>query len=205
MNTTTLAFTPLERQYFRLYAAAAKREFGALQTAVQLMNSDELGLICPTHAAHVAIELQHMHADFESELTDLRKKYKLRHKATPPHPTADDIAQLVAASFFKLMTLLKTSDNDPGTHKDGGWFSGNPDDWQRNVAALKAAFSAPTDDAENHISPMIAAIMQLFKLLLQKNMPYMGATTVDTSTSWDEEWGTYDDEDNDDSAPEYFD
>lgn len=208
MNTPTYAFTPLERQYLRLYAAAARRDFAVLQTASQLMNRGELGLVCPVLATQTATELQHMQADFDSELSALQRKHQLRRRSTPsPTPTPEDIARLIAASFFKLFTVLKTGDADPGVHKDGGWFSGTLDDWQRNAAALKLAFAeTPEDAAENYMTPVVSAIAQLFNLLFQKKLPYLGLSAVDAPPPADEDWAGYDpDDEDDDSAPEYFD
>lgn len=203
MSDITFSFTPLERQYFRLYAAAAKREYDTLNTAARLMDDDTLGLVCPVHASYVAAELQSMQKDFDTSLRKLRLRHGLNQRTGSSGPTPDDMAKLIASSFFKLLTVLKFDEDDVGVRKDGGWYSGTPADWQRNLAALKAAF-AVSGDEDDALSPMLAAIAQLFKMLTNKNLPYMGHSQIEES-SQDDDWGVYDNDDHDDSAPEYFD
>jgi hypothetical protein len=195
-----LHLSPLERKFFKLYADAAKRDYHVIQTAVALMNPDELGIICPTHATHVADGIQELYLEFDEALNRLTSKHRFTRRTVGNTPNPDDMVGLITASFFKLVAVVKTDTADFNNVKDGGWFSGETEDWQKNLAALKKSL-APLDNPPP-VSPLVAAMVQLFNALINKKLPYQMYYQSPQSQSEEEEWEEPDD---DNSSPEDFD
>lgn len=198
-----LHLSPLERKFFRLYAAAAKRDYHVMQTAVTLMNPDELGIVCPTHATRVAAGIQELYLEFDEALNRLTSKHRFVRKPMPASPNDDEMISLITASFFKLLATVKTSPMDPGKTKDGGWFSGETEDWQKNIAALKKALSPP--EHNNPMSPLISAMMQLFNALVNKKLPFMLSYQAGLELPQPEEEDWEEPDEDDPAAPEDFD
>lgn len=194
-----LHLSPLERKFFKLYAVAAKQDYHIMQTAVSLMNPDELGVICPVHATRIASEMQELYSDFDASLNAVATKGDFVRKSVAASPTGEELVQLITVSFFKLVATVKTDAADPGKTADGGWFSGETENWQKNIAALKKSL-APSH--KEPTSPLISAMLQLFNSLVNKKLPFLLSYQDSQQKQHDEEeW----EEDDDNSAPEYFD
>lgn len=196
-----LHLTPLEQKFFKLYAAAARRDYHVLQTAAALMNPDELGILCPTHATRVADGMQELYLEFDEALNRLTGKHNFVRRTVLASPSDEEMINLVTISFFKLVAVLKGSADQPVNSKDGGWFSGETEDWQKNIAALKKSLNPAPED--NPMSPLLSAMLQLFNALVNKNLPFLINYQPPEPTAEEQEW---DEEDEDDpAAPEDFD
>ena len=166
--------TPLEKNYFRLYASAAKRDYSKMRLAAQLMDPKELSVLCATKATNLACDLDDLHAEFDEHITRLQGKHKFRRKIQRSSPTEDELLDLVTASFFKLVAALKTSDDDAeGAYRDAGWFSGSQESWKTNLSAIKAALIANTEKIpEKPITPLVAAMQLLFNAFTGKHQSW---------------------------------
>lgn len=191
--------TPLERKYFKLYAQAAKRDFDVMSTAAFLMQPTELGVACPVHACRIAEELLELQASFNGSLALVAHKHKLRRRQVSTAPSDDQIATLVASSFFKVVAVVNSPYSLEGVHKDAGWFSGASEEWQKNLAAVKAAWAAPKSDP---FSSILTAFAQLFQMASHGKLPF-ASKFFPVANQNDEEW--QDDDDDDPAAPEDID
>lgn len=128
-----VAMSSTEIQFIKLYVAAMRRNYFALQTVIDLMRPDNLNVASFYTAATIAVQMEHMADDFERRLFVWRKKHRPRLVNLAPTPSDDDLADLFSLSFFKLLQA------SPGAEKSAadasGWFSGNPDDWQNSVSS----------------------------------------------------------------------
>lgn len=204
MQSFEANLSPIERQFFKLYTIAAKRDFQLLQTALHLMHPQSLSVHCPVYASRAAAELQEMYENFDEKINQLVVKHKLPRKLTHTPPTMDELVSLVSASFFNLVATVKTSPKDHGAAKSAGWFSGETENWQKNIASLKK-ITAKTEHDKKNVSPLVAAMLQLFNSLVNTKFPFMidyqKSFFVDYQQKEEEEW----DDDIDNSAPEDFD
>jgi len=145
-----------EQQFIRVYVAAMKRDYHLLWSVLDLMNPTHLGVKEIVLAARMAKELQHMQADFDSELLVLQKKHRLKHKSfSLPAPTTEDLAELFTLSFFKVVTTTPK-----GKKKDDGWFSGEPESWKEMAHTIQ---SIDVNKLPKIIGAYMATLMKLFK------------------------------------------
>lgn len=119
-----------EKQFIRTYVAAMRRDFSLLTSVMEFMHPDRLAVNDAVKATNMAVELQHMHADFETTLHNLPSTSGRLRKVVPVGPSLDDLADLFTLSFFKVFTVLE-SDKLGEQKKDAGWFSGKPDEWHQ--------------------------------------------------------------------------
>ena len=196
-------FTPLERQYMRLYVNAAKKDWGLLSTTVELVDEKGFGMNCVIRAAVMAQRLQEMQADCETMLADIASRHKLRPRHLERIPNLMQLTQWLAVSFFKLVTVVQMPDA-PDYSKDAGWFSGKLDDWKDKLPELQQLVLSKKQN--NPLSNIFTAVTKLFKKIK------FDPTTFDNLPSWpvnqlppnfydqaDDDYYYYDDgDDNDD-------
>lgn len=199
MNPLLSRLTPLERKYLKLYAQAARKDYNLLRDATALMQPNDLGLTCAIHACKVAEELATLHSLCVVQLAMIANRHKLRRKTSPPYPTDDDLTALVAASFFKVVAVIPADNAENVEHKDAGWFSGDSNEWQENLLALKAAWGPPKQES---LSTVLLAFAQLFYLAAGNKLPFMNKYHPSVAQPEDD-W--YDDEQEDLAEPEDFD
>jgi hypothetical protein len=96
---------------------------------MELMKPDQLGVTSIVRAAELAKAVQHMHAEFESTINALASTDRFFRRKTVPRPTLDELGDLFALSFFKVVTTVKAGKEALSKHDDG-WFSGDPYAWQ---------------------------------------------------------------------------
>jgi hypothetical protein len=195
-----LQLSPLERKFFKLYVDAVKRDYHVMQSAVAMMNPNELGVICPTHATRVADGIQEFYLEFDEALTRLNSKHRFTRRAITPSPSDNELIGLTTASFFKLVAVVKTDSSHYGDTKDGGWFSGETENWEKNLASLKKSLTP--SDKPPPVSPLVAAMLQLFNALVNKTMPFQMYYQPPQAQAEEEDW---EDPDEDNAAPEDFD
>jgi hypothetical protein len=122
--------SPTEFKFIQTYVTALRRDYWMLQTAIELTKSDQLAVRDIVRAARLAKTMQEMHEGFEADIDKLAATGTFfRKKAGTPRPTIDDLSELFALSFFKVMTTIK-ADAKPVSKHDAGWFSGDPHAWQ---------------------------------------------------------------------------
>lgn len=126
-----------EKQFIRTYVAALRRDFNLLTSVMEFMHPDRLAITSAAKATEMAVELQHMHAEFEMTLHNLPSTGKFLRKTVATGPSLDDLADLFTLSFFKVFTVLE-NDKAGGQKKDAGWFSGKPAEWYELFKQLDA-------------------------------------------------------------------
>lgn len=126
-----------EKQFIRTYVQAMRRDFNLVESVMSLMHPDLLGITDVMTAVRIAVELQHMHAEFESTLHNTPSLRQFARKPIKAGPTIDDLADLFAMSFFKVFTVLENKKTAP-KKKDAGWFSGQPDEWHQVFKQLES-------------------------------------------------------------------
>jgi len=126
-----------EKQFIRTYVAALRRDFNLLTAVMEFMHPDRLAITSTVQATEMAVELQHMHAEFEMTLHNLPATGKFLRKSVTTSPSLDDLADLFTLSFFKVFTVLD-NDKTGGQKKDAGWFSGKPAEWYELFKQLDA-------------------------------------------------------------------
>ena len=153
-----------EKQFIRTYVIAMRRDFALMQSVMALMHPDNLGVTDFMTAVHVAVELQHMHAEFDTTLHNLPTTHKFSRKAAPLGPSLDDLADMFALSFFKVFTVLENKKTVP-KKKDAGWFSGQPEEWHnvfKQMTDAKEASSKNQSSIFNVFSKFFPQL-ELFK------------------------------------------
>lgn len=137
-----------EKQFIRTYVQAMRRDFNLVESVMSLMHPDLLGITDVMTAVRAAVELQHMHVEFESTLHNIPSLHKFARKPLKSGPTLDDLADLFAMSFFKVFTVLENKKKTP-KKKDAGWFSGQPDEWHQ---VFKQLMTTPKESEKNKSS-----------------------------------------------------
>ncbi len=157
---TTEYMSPTEIAFIKTYVAALRRDFSVLHTALALMRPDGFGVEDAATATRMAVELQHMHAEFDATLvaTPSCKKF---FKRTPAFaPSLDALADLFALSFFKVIATIK-SDDHPSATKDAGWFSGKPEEWKKMLMQIEQLPPSPAKIS----SPIFNTFAKFFSYL----------------------------------------
>lgn len=140
--------SPAELQFIRLYVTTLRRDYYLLRSVMDLMHPSGLGVRSFTDAANMAVELDEMHKDFETQLNRVQKKDKIKKINAPTGPTMDELADMFSLSFFKLVTVEEKPATGQKIKTDDGWFSGKPNEWKNTIQLYKntpkdAGFSLP--------------------------------------------------------------
>lgn len=169
-----------EKRFIRLYVNALRRDFNLVKSVIALMHPDGLAISDFSRATRVAVELQHMHAEFDTCLHNLPISHKFFKKTAATGPTLDDLAELFTLSFFKVLTTFEGS---KGIKKktDAGWFSGKPDEWQQLFKQL----AATAGQSNKKQSPMLNMFSKFFPQLdLFKDFDFSAAIEDNTPNQW---------------------
>lgn len=197
----------MERKYLKLYTRAATKDFDVMTTAASLMEPTELNVTCLAQACQLAEELVKLHSRFASSLAGVARKHKARKKPQAPYPTQKEIDELVISSFFNVIAVVNTSTTfgPQKLHKNAGWFSGSSEDWQKTLAALKAAWAVSLKP--DGFSSVLAAFAQLLYATQQHKLPFSSKFYSALGEQNAEEWQEEEDDDDteDFAAPEDFD
>lgn len=144
--------TPVEINFIKVYVTALKRHYAEISTVVDIMNPDNLGIKQFYEAACAAQQLTKMHDEFERKMAVVRRKHKIKMIAAAPYPSDEDLADLFSLSFFKLVTGPKDAASKNAKTKQHGWFSGQPEEWQKSVKSYKGVPDAVGDELANLLS-----------------------------------------------------
>jgi len=131
------AMTPSEMQFIRLYVTTLRREYYLLRSVLDLMHPNGLGVKSFIDATKMALALEGMHQDFDSALSRVQKKDKIRKIKVATGPTMDELADMFSLSFFKLVTVEEGPETSKKIKTDDGWFSGKPTEWKKTLALYK--------------------------------------------------------------------
>jgi hypothetical protein len=184
-----VGMSPTEVQFIRVYVAAMKRHYFALQTAIDLMQPDNLALTDFYAATRVALETERWHDDFDRKLAVWRKKHKPTLVAVAESPTEDELAELFTLSFFKLLSASETKPQEQ--LKDAsGWFSGHPEEWQNSLTVYS---NIPNDSVAAELSAVLTQCFNAFaKLFGQSQLffkgPFSGSHTWPPTEDEDDEF-----------------
>jgi hypothetical protein len=150
--------SPSAHQFMRTYIAALRRDHDTLQTVLDLMDPENLGVVDVIKATRMARQLNHEHAEFEKTINALPgiDKFFRRTKQTTG-PSFETLSELFSLSFFSVLYADKTkSTKKPKT--DAGVFSGKPEEWHATLKALQNN-PLPLDDM---FSACFSALAKLF-------------------------------------------
>ncbi len=180
--------SPAEVLFIRTYIVAMRRQYDLLNTVMDLMDPDNLGIADVAVATRVATELQDMHADFDSALHELPGYSKFARRIPKAEPSMDQLADLFSLSFFKMVTVIKSTLGEK--KKDDGWFSGKPDEWQATLKTMQNAPALP-DDA---YTACLNALAKLFPKFGPDMWPLIDNKSPDVPLKhWPPKPPTYDD------------
>ncbi|NDD52371.1 hypothetical protein EBZ39_00575 [bacterium] len=192
-----------EKQFIRTYVAAMRRDFSLVTSVMGLMNPDYGAIEDAALATKMAVELQHMHAEFERSLHELPSLRGFFRKPVFSGPTLDDLADLFALSFFKVFTVAE-SPNFGKKKKDAGWFSGKPDEWHELFKQLDDT-SSITAKKDSSMFNMFSKFLPQLKLF--QNFPLAQSSDDANLKSWpqkyDQGWKKNQHPDYDDVDDEY--
>jgi hypothetical protein len=118
-----------ELKFIQTYVTALRRDYWLLQTAMEVMKPDQLAIPDIVHAAKLSKAAQRLHDDFDAALNTLASTGRFFKRKTVKRPNVDDLGELFALSFFKVVTTVKAGEQALSKHDDG-WFSGDPHAWQ---------------------------------------------------------------------------
>lgn len=149
--------SPAEREFIKVYVAALRRDYGLIFTVFSLMDPAQLAVTDVAEATRIAVELQHMHAEFEVCLHNLQSCRKFFKRGPSFSPTLDQLANLFTLSFFKILTSVQKK-NGVQQKVDAGWFSGKPEEWHKILEQLEK--SKPFPEKPKTETP--SAIFNLF-------------------------------------------
>lgn len=201
--------TAVEFRFLQTYVAAMRRDYDQLTAVLGLMDPARLDVKCVVTATRLANKLRGLRADFEAGLQQVQAKHKLGTKASPAHPTSEELADLFTMSFFKVVVPT------PKGKADNGLFSGEPAEWKNTLIqhTNKAPKKHPLQDA---LSAYLSAMLKLFPNLPPQNSSNKDwkdffalppnsfyAYDDDMQNDWTDDWGD-DDDDEDDDWPENF-
>lgn len=158
-----LSMSQPEQLFIRTYISVLRQQYPDLQTVFHLMRPDNLSVTRFFDAVQVVADLNSMHDAFEQRLRLARNHDKFAVKITfASEPTADQLADMVMLSFFKVVgTVTETHGFSPS---DGqGWFSGKPHEWQSFLTNLLKGQAHPqTSVTDDLVTKCIQAVAKLF-------------------------------------------
>jgi hypothetical protein len=169
-----------EVQFIRTYVLALRRDHAVLKTVMDLMHPDNLGVHDVTAATRMAVELQHMQAQFDLCLHKLASTHKFFKKSMSTAPNLDDLADLFSLSFFKVLTVV-SGPNTKEEKKDAGWFSGKPTEWHKLFLDIQKNEPLALSDK---LSPVMKSLVKFFPQL----NPFKNLPPADTPPSY---WKPY--------------
>lgn len=160
-----------EHRFIRLYVRVLQYRYDALQAVIAHMHPDNLALGSVLAAADLEHKMSVMHADFDAALHAISEKNKMPEKRVPrPGPSADELADVVMLSFFKVVGVLDHKSGAVKPNNAYGWFSGKPTEWEKLLHKLlentKGPAPAITDEL---LSQCLNAISKLFPGYGKKN------------------------------------
>lgn len=149
--------SPAAHQFMRTYIAALRRDHDDLQTVLDLMDPENLGVIDVIKAADMARQLNHEHVEFEKTLHALPNVDKFFRRTATKGPSFETLSELFSLSFFSVLYADKTKQSaKPKT--DAGVFSGKPAEWHATLKSLQNN-PLPMDDM---FSACFSALAKLF-------------------------------------------
>jgi hypothetical protein len=152
--------SPAERAFIKTYVAALRRDYSLLYTVFALMDPGQLAVQDVATATRVAVELQHMHAEFESCLHNIASCQKFFRRGPSFTPTFEELADLFTLSFFKILTSVKKK-HEAEKKIDVGWFSGKPEEWQTILKQIDK-FHPVNESIQNDIPSSILGMFAKF-------------------------------------------
>lgn len=152
-----------EVTFIRAYVAALRRGHATLLTAIELMKPEQLAVTNIVQAARLSKAVQEMHVEFESTINALASTPKFFRRRTVKYPTLNELSELFALSFFKVVTTVKAGPTSLSKH-DGGWFSGDPYSWQNVFENLQKnpPFNAVVTDCLKALAKMFPEMKDLY-------------------------------------------
>lgn len=140
-----------ESAFIRVYIAALRRRYTDLKSVMHLMHPDNLAVARFVDASRIVNELGDMHKDFDLRLSSVQQRLKMPYKSPPSNrPTADELADMVMLSFFKVVGVLN---NKHGLlpNSGQGWFSGKPNEWHKFLNNLLKTTATAKDPLPNDL------------------------------------------------------
>lgn len=153
-----------ELRFIKAYVDALKRDYSLLLTVIELMKPEQLAVTNIVQAARFSKAMQEMHAEFELTINALASTAKFfRRKNTVKYPTLNELSDLFALSFFKVVTTVKAGPSALSKH-NGGWFSGDPYSWQNVFENLQKnpPFNAVVTDCLKALAKMFPEMKDLY-------------------------------------------
>jgi len=152
-----------ELKFIQTYVTALRREYGLLQTAIELMKPEQLAVADIVQATRLSKVMQHMHAEFESTINALAATNKFFRRKSVRHPTLEELSDIFSLSFFKVVTTVKAGEKALSKHDDG-WFSGDPYAWQNVFDNLQKnpPFNSLLSDCLKAMSKMFPKTKDLY-------------------------------------------
>lgn len=152
-----------ENLFIRTYIVALRRRYNDLKAVMYLMHPDNLAVQRFVDATRMVAEMADMHKEFDLRLQAIQQRRKMPYKtAALSKPSADELADMVMLSFFKVVGVIN---NDQGfiPNKGHGWFSGKPNEWQKFLTNLLDPATAKKElPADDLVSKCMQAIANLF-------------------------------------------
>jgi len=131
------SMSPVEIQFIRLYVTTLRRDYYLVRSVMDLMSPNGLGIKSFTDATKMALTLDEMHSDFETQLNRIRRKDHIRKINLPSGPTPEELTNLFSLSFFKVVSVVDTAKSNEKIPINDGWFSGKPTEWKKTVDLYK--------------------------------------------------------------------
>jgi hypothetical protein len=157
-----------EFEFVRVYVRILQQRFGALQTVMACMHSENLALADVVQATYVTEELDRLRDRFERQLQQIRIKWNWPTKADRfAGPSMDQLADIVMVSFFKVVGAISHGAAVP-VKEDQGWFSGKPKEWPLLFDSIKEEHTPPSP-SELFMSQYMQSIAKLFPQYYHKN------------------------------------
>lgn len=175
-----------EKQFIRSYCLAVQRDYDMLKIIHGLMDTKQLGLLCPVKATECGREIFRMQKELCAKLEG--KPLDAPDALAAP----EQIATIFTQSFFKLVDSETKSVfiTDKGLPNHDGWSSGHPLNWQNMLKSLTEIHAQAASKKITDHSSLLNALINLFNVLPK----VINEIDLDAEDFDDEYW---DDEDQD--------
>lgn len=187
-----------EWQFIKFYCSAVERDYDLMQIVRALLSPDFR--VKPFYTAvELGLQLHALQKDKIAELYKIGEEHG--HKPAPTDTPPELIAEVFTQSFFKIVDSETKSVLilDKNLQKHDGWSSGHPAAWQDAIYALQEIHTHKLQAKNTAESIFISALFKLFALLPKELSNYVKQQQPDELEDWEYE----DDEDDNDSGPDY--